>query len=74
MRIGQRRLDRSTDLGNDDMTREALEPLVQRVCDRVDAVAGAKVIEGTAQLVYPSDSLADTQSVLDWLEDELRTD
>jgi hypothetical protein len=56
------------------MRREALGPLVLRVAASIDAAAGRKVVEGDAQLVYPSDAHGDTQSVLDWLEDELRTD
>lgn len=56
------------------MRAEALAPLVARVAQSLDAAAGAAVVEGTEQLVFPSERHRDTQSVLDWLEDELRTD
>lgn len=56
------------------MRRDVLEPLVERVRESLDAIAGRTVVEGSAQLVYPSDAHGDTQSVLDWLEDRLRTD
>ena len=56
------------------LTRDALEPLILRVCKSLDDAAGEPVVEGTAHLMYPSDAHGDTQSVLDWLEDGLRTD
>jgi hypothetical protein len=56
------------------MRPEALEPLVGRVCEQIDADAGRPVVSSVERLVYPSDAYGDTQAVLDWLEDELRTD
>lgn len=56
------------------MTPEALAPLVARVRQRLDLTAGMPVVEGVCTLVYPSEGHRDTQSVLDWLEDALRTD
>jgi len=56
------------------MRREALDPLVERVRARLDADAGRVVVEDIEHLVYPADQQADTQAVLDWLEDQLRVD
>lgn len=56
------------------MRREALDPLVARVRARLDADAGRRVVEDVEHLVYPADQQGDTQSVLDWLEDQLRVD
>ncbi|AKF06629.1 hypothetical protein [Sandaracinus amylolyticus] len=52
----------------------ALDPLVARIRQRLDLTAGQPVVERTDTLVYPSELHRDTQSVLDWLEDALRTD
>jgi hypothetical protein len=56
------------------MRADALDPLVARVRQRLDLTAGKKVVEATETLVFPSETRTDTQSVLDWLEDALRTD
>lgn len=56
------------------MRREALDPLLARVRARVDQDARRPVVESVEHLVYPADQQADTQSVLDWLEDQLRVD
>lgn len=56
------------------ITPDALAPLVHRVRQRLDLSAGMPVVEGTTSLVYPSADHRETQSVLDWLEDALRTD
>ena len=56
------------------ITPDALAPLVHRVRQRLDLSAGMPVVEGTTSLIYPSTDHRETQSVLDWLEDALRTD
>lgn len=55
------------------MRGESLEPLVDRVRDLIRVGVGEDVIEGIDSIVYPSASHAETQSVLDWAEDRLRT-
>ena len=47
--------------------------LVERVRELIQVGAGASVIERIESLVYPHAQHADTQSVLDWAEDQLRT-
>jgi hypothetical protein len=54
--------------------RDTLDPLVTRVRKALEEAARHPAVEGIAHLVYPSDAHADTQAVLDWLEDALRTD
>ncbi len=54
------------------MRDEALEPLIARVRELIGVGAGEGVIEDIRTLVYPDASHQDTQSVLDWAEDQLR--
>lgn len=53
--------------------RAALAALIERVGKLVREGAGAEVIEKVDALVYPDPERNDTQSVLDWAEDQLRT-
>lgn len=55
------------------MRGESLEPLVSRVRELIQAGAGEDVVERIESLVYPTAAHGDTQSVLDWAEDQLRT-
>lgn len=55
------------------MRREALAPLVERVRELIQVGAGESVIEQIDTLVYPDPRHVDTQAVLDWAEDQLRT-
>lgn len=55
------------------MRRESLAPLIDRVRALIAVGAGEGVIEDIDALVYPDAKRADTQSVLDWAEDQLRT-
>jgi hypothetical protein len=55
------------------MRKESLDPLVDRVRALIDAGAGRGAIERISSLVYPNEATADTQAVLDWAEDQLRT-
>lgn len=54
------------------MRAESLEPLVSRVRELIGVGAGAGVVEDIAHVVYPDASHTDTQSLLDWAEDQLR--
>ena len=53
--------------------RDAIDPLVARVRELIDQGAGAGIVEAAHTLVYPDDRYGDTQAVLDWAEDQLRT-
>jgi hypothetical protein len=55
------------------MRAESLEPLIERVRELVAVGAGEDVVEGIDALVYPDEQHAETQAVLDWAEDQLRT-
>ncbi len=55
------------------MRGESLEPLVARVRELIQIGVGEDVVERIESLVYPSTAHPDTQSVLDWAEDQLRT-
>ena len=55
------------------MRPDALAPLVGRVRDLIGVGAGAASIETIESLVYPDEQHKETQSVLDWAEDQLRT-
>lgn len=55
------------------MQAGSLAPLVTRVRELIGAGVGEEVIESIASLVYPDAAHRDTQSVLDWAEDQLRT-
>jgi hypothetical protein len=55
------------------MNEDALAPLCVRLALGLDAAANRKVVEHTESLMYPSARHRETQSVLDWLEDQLRT-
>lgn len=55
------------------MRRESLAPLVERVRELIHVGAGEGVIENIESIVYPDAHHKDTQSVLDWAEDQLRT-
>ena len=55
------------------MRAESLTALVERVRELIDVGAGASVVEGIESVVYPDPARPDTQSVLDWAEDQLRT-
>jgi hypothetical protein len=56
------------------MQRQALGGLLDRIAARVDQVAGKKVVQAVEGQMYPDPGYPDTQSVLDWLEDQLRVD
>jgi hypothetical protein len=55
------------------MRPESLAPLVERVRELIQVGAGEGVIETIGSIVYPDAQHAETQSVLDWAEDQLRT-
>jgi len=55
------------------MRAESLAPLIARVRELIGVGAGADSVEEIDQLVYPNASVKDTQGVLDWAEDQLRT-
>lgn len=55
------------------MRLEWLGPLVERVRELIDVGAGVDAIDTIETLVYPDPDYADTQAVLDWAEDQLRT-
>jgi len=55
------------------MRAESLSPLIERVRELIAVGAGADSVEQIDQLVYPNPSVSDTQGVLDWAEDQLRT-
>jgi hypothetical protein len=55
------------------MRREALTPLVERVRELIQVGAGEDVVEHIESLNYPDPGYPDTQAVLDWAEDQLRT-
>ena len=55
------------------MRTESLAPLVERVRELIQVGAGEGVIENIESIVYPDADHAETQSVLDWAEDQLRT-
>lgn len=52
---------------------ESLAPLIARVNELIRVGAGEDVIEQIDSLVFPDEKHTDTQSVLDWAEDQLRT-
>lgn len=62
------------------MAPDALAPLTHRIRPAFEAAVGQKVIERAPAIVFPGPdpttgiSLDGTQSVLDWLEDQLRAD
>lgn len=55
------------------MRAESLAPLVERVRELIRVGAGEAAIERVGSLVYPDAQHPDTQAVLDWAEDQLRT-
>jgi len=55
------------------MRAESLAPLIERVRQLVDVGVGEAVVEDIDSLVYPDPRRPDTQAVLDWAEDQLRT-
>lgn len=55
------------------MQADSIGRLVERVRELIRVGAGASVIERIESLVYPDPQHTDTQSVLDWAEDQLRT-
>ncbi|MEZ4338295.1 MAG: hypothetical protein R3B82_16870 [Sandaracinaceae bacterium] len=55
------------------MRAESLSPLVDRVRELIDVGVGNEPIEHIQSLVYPEGVAGDTQAVLDWAEDQLRT-
>ena len=54
------------------MRDEALAPLVERVRELISVGVGDNAVEEIESLVYPNPTHLDTQSVLDWAEDQLR--
>jgi hypothetical protein len=56
------------------MRAVSLGPLIDRVRRLVAAGVGDGALEDVRTLVYPDPLHADTQSVLDWAEDQLRSD
>lgn len=55
------------------MQPSSMKTLIDRVQELISSGAGAGTIEGIAALSYPDPAYPDTQSVLDWAEDQLRT-
>ena len=55
------------------MRPDSLAPLVERVRALIDVGVGADCVEQIESLVYPQGPGFETQSVLDWAEDQLRT-
>ena len=55
------------------MRDEAVPPMLDRLRELIAVGAGEDVLEKVEWLVYPNPEHADTQSVLDWAEDQLRT-
>jgi hypothetical protein len=56
------------------MEAGALASLGVRVTEVADGLAGAKVVESVASTMFPGEGMEETQSILDWLEDQLRLD
>ena len=56
------------------MRAVALGPLIERVRSLVAFGAGPDALDAVKSLVYPDPLHPDTQSVLDWAEDQLRKD
>jgi len=54
------------------MRAVSLGPLVERVRQLVGVGAGEEALDRVRSLVFPDPAYADTQSVLDWAEDQLR--
>jgi hypothetical protein len=54
------------------MRAVSLGPLIGRVEELVGVGAGEGAIDAVMTLVFPDPEHADTQSVLDWAEDQLR--
>ncbi|MEM9194925.1 MAG: hypothetical protein AAGF12_37445 [Myxococcota bacterium] len=54
------------------MRAEAIDSLIERVRRLINVGAGPKAIQDVARLVFPDPEFPDTQSVLDWAEDQLR--
>jgi len=54
------------------MRAVSLDPLIERVRALVGVGAGEMAIEDVARIVFPAPEHPDTQSVLDWAEDQLR--
>ncbi len=55
------------------MRAESLGPLVDRVQALIAVGVGEGAIEQIERIVYPNERHQDTQSVLDWAEDQLRS-
>lgn len=55
------------------MRSESLAPFVARVRELIDVGVGREAVEQIDSLVYPNDTVGDTQAVLDWSEDQLQT-
>lgn len=55
------------------MRPESLQALVERVRQLIGVGAGEGVIEEIESLVYPNPKQNETQAVLDWAEDQLRS-
>lgn len=56
------------------MRAVALGPLIERVKELVSVGAGPESLDAVRSLVYPDPLHPQTQSVLDWAEDQLRKD
>jgi hypothetical protein len=54
------------------MRAVSLGPLIGRVEKLIGVGAGEEHVDSVATLVYPDPEYSDTQSVLDWAEDQLR--
>lgn len=54
------------------MRPEGLEPLISRVRQLIAVGVGEATLEKVTSLVFPHESLQDSQAVLDWAEDQLR--
>lgn len=52
----------------------AVTALTERIHRSFDAAVGSAVVDSVPALVFPAETNPDTQSVLDWLEDQLRPD
>ncbi len=56
------------------LSKAGIPALEERVRGIADTSAGAGVVEAIASAAFPSAGLDDSQSILDWLEDQLRVD
>ena len=56
------------------MGKESLAPVIERIRELIVSSAGDAAVREIEALVYPDPGHTETQSVLDWAEDQLRAD